>query len=138
MMVSFTGCLQSVKQVQQQPAADKADYDASLSQAFDLCSRYFLPNTQARSGEVDINQELAKVNEERKRITQVFHSPAGIAYLDQRLAGESDDIYTICMLLVLSESQSSAALPIIKRYTVIEGTVGERARYFMGTLKEDE
>jgi len=109
-----------------QPAlspTSRHDFDNLLSQAVALFEEYRLTNSMAREPGYDLGTQLRASEVHRKFGTRVFHSPDGVRYLASRIDRERDELPTLVILDILSESQQSSAIPVLNRFVNHENPV---------------
>jgi hypothetical protein len=119
-----------------QSTRQQQQLDATLAEALELCTEYFLPNSMARPPGFDINKHLAKVDTKRRRITRVFHNAAGVAFLEARISQDADDLRIVCMLQILAESRLDKAAVILQKDAgSTNEVVAENARRFLQEMQ---
>jgi len=90
----FMGCLP-------RPAVETTSFDAAVASAKAVCEEFFLPNSMARSPGFDINAHQTAMEQRIVKLADTFRSVAGIAYLEERVQREKDDVDKACVRKLL-------------------------------------
>jgi len=93
-LLLFMGCLPRL-------VVETTSFDAALASAKPVCEEFFLPNSMARSPGFDINAHQTELEQRIIKLANTFRSVAGIAYLEERVQGEKDDVDKACFRKLL-------------------------------------
>jgi hypothetical protein len=97
----FMGCLR-------RGAVETTSFDAALASAKPVCEEFFLPNSMARSSEFDINVHQTELEQRIFRLADTFRSVAGIAYLEERVRREKENVDKACVRKLLGYARETA------------------------------
>jgi hypothetical protein len=98
--ILFIGCLP-------RPAVETTSFDAALAIAKPVCEEFFLPNSMARSPGFDINAHQTAVEQRIFRLAGTFRSVGGIAYLEERVRREKEDVDKACVRKLLGYARET-------------------------------
>ena len=107
-----------------------------LNTAFDESARRFveyrLPNSMARPPGFDLEGHLRQVEAQRRVVSRVFHSPAGVEFVVSRIREEPDELVTLAGLEILADSRLRSAIPTFEQFSNSpRSVVAEWARRYL-------